>query len=251
VSGTPEPRFARVAAMIGDATRARMLALLLGNAHATAGEIARCAGITPQTASAHLAKLVAAELITVRQQGRHRFFRLASDEVAHALEALAVVAERHALDGRAALWARDAWRPLRDARTCYKHLAGRLGVALHDGLLARRYLTLEAEAYRLTADGRAMLRTLGLDAARFERGRREPVYPCLDWSERRDHFAGPLAVALLEHFLARRWLRPVSGSRALCATAAGARALQELLGEPLSAAAGAQGAGAAQRAATQ
>jgi DNA-binding transcriptional ArsR family regulator len=229
MSQGPEPRFARVAAMIGDPTRARMLALLLGNPCATAGEIARCAGITPQTASAHLAKLRREELVAARQQGRHRYFRLANDEVAHALEALAVVAERRAVGSRAAQWDRGAYRPLREARTCYGHLAGRLGVALHDQLVEGRYLTLAHETYRLTSNGRAMLEGLGVEVARFERARQPLVYPCLDWSERRDHFAGPLAVTLLEHFLTRRWLRRINGTRAVAPTAAGRRALGKIL----------------------
>lgn len=230
MSQGPEPRFARVAAMIGDPTRSRMLALLLGNPCATAGEIARCAGITPQTASAHLAKMMREELILARRQGRHRYFQLANDEVAHALEALSVVAERRAVGTRAAQWARDAYRPLREARTCYGHLAGRLGVALHDHLLDSRFLTVAHETYRLTGNGRTMLEELGLEVGRFERMRHALVYPCLDWSERRDHFAGPLAVALLEHFLRRRWLRRVDSTRAVTPTPAGQRALAGLLG---------------------
>jgi len=219
----------RVAAMIGDPTRARMLGLLLGNPYATAGEIARCAGVTPQTASAHLAKMMNEDLIAARRHGRHRLFHLANDEVAHALEALSIVAERRALGPHSGLWARDTYRPLREARTCYGHLAGRLGVALHDGLMARRYLEV-GDTYQLTADGRAMLGRLGLEPRRFEREQRGVVYPCLDWSERRDHFAGPLAVGLLEQFFARRWLRRIKDTRAVAPTPAGRRQLAEQLG---------------------
>ena len=233
MSGTTEPRFARIAAMIGDPTRARMLSLLLGSEHATAGEIARCAGISAPTASAHLAKLLEAELIAVRRQGRHRFFRLANDEVAHALEALAVVAERRALGPQSSLWARASHRPLREARTCYGHLAGRLGVALHDALLERHYLADAAGAYRLTTHGQTRLAALGFETARFAGAQRAPVYPCLDWSERRDHFAGPLAVALLAHFVQRRWLWRRGSSRAVALSAAGARELRELFGAAL------------------
>jgi DNA-binding transcriptional ArsR family regulator len=230
MSRPAEPRFRRVAAMIGDPTRARMLALLLGNPYATAGEIARCAGVTPQTASAHLAKLVQAELVVARPQGRHRLFHLANDEVAHALEALSVVAERRALGPHSGLWARAAYRPLREARTCYGHLAGRLGVAVHDGLMARRHLRIEGSAHRLTTGGRSMLQELALEPERFEREPRGVVYPCLDWSERRDHFAGPLAVGLLEQFFARRWLRRIEDTRAVSPTPVGRRQLAQLLG---------------------
>jgi len=226
----PEPRFAGIAAMIGDPTRARMLALLLGNPQATAGEIARCARITPQTASAHLRKLLHAELIVARQRGRQRFFRLANDEVAHALEALAVVAERRALGPRAELWTRAAYRPLREARTCYGHLAGRLGVALHDGLMGRGYLVIERDAYRLTVSGRARIEALGLEGERLRSAHTASVYPCFDWSERRDHFAGPLAVSLLDQCFTHRWLRRLGATRAVALTPAGRRELKDLIG---------------------
>lgn len=227
----PEPRFARIAVMMGDPTRARMLAHLLGSEHATATELAHASGVTPQTASAHLAKLVDSELIAIRAQGRHRYFRLADADIAHALEALSLIAERDATLGPAPdKWSRGAYRPLREARTCHGHLAGRLGVALHDSLLERRAVAFERNAFRITGDGRIELRALGLDVDVVSSSRRGVVYPCLDWSERRDHFAGPLAVAMLGHFVALRWLRRLPGSRALAPTAVGRRSLERLLG---------------------
>jgi DNA-binding transcriptional ArsR family regulator len=228
-----EPRFARVAAMIADPTRARMLTHLRGSEYATASELAQAAGITPQRASAHLAKLVGEALVAIRTQGRHRYFRLADDGIAHALEALSRVAERDASNADAPdRWSASPFRRLREARSCYGHLAGRLGVALHDALVERR--TLEHDgAFRLTDEGRATLRTLGLDADAVKSSRRGIVYPCLDWSERRDHFAGPLAVALLGHFLDRRWLARVPRSRAIEPTPTGRRALANLLGDAL------------------
>jgi len=230
----PEPRFATIAAMIGDPTRARMLSHLLGSEHATASELARAAGITPQTASAHLAKLVDTELVVIRTQGRHRYFRLAGGEIAHALEALALVGERDATDRVASgKWSQGAYRPLREARSCYGHLAGRLGVVLHDSLIERRALAFDGDAFHVTDEGRATLRALGIDADTVRSGRRGIVYPCLDWSERRDHFAGPLAVAMLGHFVAMRWLSRMPGSRALAATPVGRRCLAALLGDAL------------------
>lgn len=232
----PEPRFARIATMIGDPTRARMLAHLLDGTLATAGELARAVDVTPQTASAHLAKLLDAELVSMRAQGRHRYFKLADGDIAHALEALAIVAERNttAHPGRGK-WSLDAYRPLREARSCYGHLAGRLGVHLHDALIERDVLVLGDDRFQLAQPGRKWLSKLGVDAAAVSssssRGTaRGIVYPCVDWSERRDHFAGPLAVGLLDHFIAKRWMIRVPDSRALSVSAQGRGALTDLFG---------------------
>ena len=228
----PEPRLARLAALIGDPTRARMLAQLLDGSMATAGELAHAADVTPQTASAHLVKLLDAELIAVRAQGRHRYFRLADGDVAHALEALAIVAERDTTTapGRDR-WSRADHRPLREARSCYGHLAGRLGVCLHDTLLERKVIVADDDRFRLGEDGRSFLARIGLDAGSIAVSRtRGLAYPCVDWSERRDHFAGPLPVALLEHFLTKRWMARMPGSRALGITAPGRRALADVFG---------------------
>ena len=220
---SPEPRFATIAAMIGDPTRARMLSALMGGQFLAAGELAGAAGVTAQTASGHIAKLVDAELLVVRTQGRQRYFRLADAEIAHALEALSLVAERSA---QADKWSQGAYKPLKAARTCYSHLAGELGVALFEGLLARGTIATRDGHFVLSDDGRAELEQLGLalpdgGAATSRRF----AYPCLDWSERRDHLAGTLAVSLLELSLARGWLRRVEGSRALRITPSGTQAL--------------------------
>ena len=229
---TPEPRFARIATMIGDPTRARMLAHLLDGTLATAGELARAVDVTPQTASAHLAKLLDAELISMRAQGRHRYFKLADGDIAHALEALAIVAERNATaDPGRGKWSLDAWRPLREARSCYGHLAGRLGVHLHDALIERDVLALDGDRFLLRRSGERCLSQLGFDVQGLSSSSaRGIVYPCVDWSERRDHFAGPLAVGLLDHFIAKRWLVRVPDSRALSVSAQGRRALSGLFG---------------------
>jgi len=226
VSASPEPRFARIAAMIGDPTRARMLAALLGGPHMTQGEVARAVGVTPQTASEHLKKLVDSEIVAVRIQGRHRYFRLADADVAHALEALAFVAERSETTGK---WSRGAYRPLRLARSCYGHLAGRLGVALHQALIERGLLATGGGEYALTDAGAQWLRELGIDDASLALRGRRLAYPCLDWSERRDHLAGGLAVALLDYFIASGWLVRTAGSRALTPTAKGREKLGRLL----------------------
>ena len=217
---SPEPRFAGIAAMIGDPTRARMLAALMGGQFIAAGELAAAAGVTAQTASGHIAKLVDAELVVVRTQGRHRYFRLSDAEIAHALEALSLVAERSA---HADKWSQGAYKPLKAARTCYSHLAGELGVALFEGLLARGTLVARDGHFALSEAGSAELAQLGLDVPAA--ASRRFAYPCLDWSERRDHLAGTLAVSLLELSIERGWLRRIEGSRALRLTPPGAKAL--------------------------
>ena len=226
---SPEPRFAKIAAMIGDPTRARMLSALMGGQYLAAGELAAAAGVSAQTASTHIAKLLDAELVVLRVQGRHRYVRLTDAETAHALEALSLVAERGA---NAAKWEQGAYKPLKAARTCYSHLAGELGVALFEGLLARRTLVPHAGHFVLSEAGRDELQRLGIPVAAPASPSRVPrfAYACLDWSERRDHLAGGLAVALLEHALAQGWLRRVGGSRALILTPIGTKALAPWIG---------------------
>ena len=223
-STAPEPRFAKIAAMIGDPTRARMLAALMGGQYMAAGELAAAAGITAQTASTHIAKLLDAQLVVTRTQGRHRYFRLADADIAHALEALSLVAERNA---SASKWEQGAYKPLKLARTCYSHIAGELGVRLYDGLLERATIAACEGHFVLTDQGRADLQALGI--ALPTATSRRFAHPCFDWSERRDHLAGALAVTLFEHGLEQHWWRRAEGSRALMLTAGGERALGKWL----------------------
>lgn len=215
-----EPRLARVAALVADPARSRMLAYLLSGAYASAGELARAASVTPATASGHLGRLLEARFVVCEPRGRHRYYRLADAEVAHALEALALVAEREVHD-RA--WAHPERQRLRQARCCYGHLAGQLGVRLMDALQRGDRLAATPGGYTLTAAGRAWLQGLGLDPSPPRAGRRF-AYPCLDWSERRDHLAGQLADELYRHCEDRGWLRRTSG-RAVAVTPLGQREL--------------------------
>ncbi len=220
----PEPRFARIAAQMADPTRARMLACLLGGESRTAGELARAAGVTPQAATSQLAQLEEAGLISARRQGRHKYFALADADVAHALEAMALVAER---DEVATRWQRPGYSDLKHARRCYGHLAGELGVAQLRTLLARGYLSEGAAGFELTPAGQDWLSALGVQVP-SSRGRL--AYRCMDWSERQDHLAGTLAKALLDHYVRQDWLRTDAGSRALHTTPAGRTRLLPLLG---------------------
>lgn len=231
MSPAHEPRIARVAAMIADPARSRMLCRLLSGEHATAGELARTASVTAATASGHLAKLLHAGLVTAEPRGRHRYFRLADSDVARALEALALVAER---GDHERTWSRPSRQRLRLARCCYGHLAGELGVRVLHALLAHEGLHADGRGLRLTAAGHAWLVTLGFTAP-VPQARRRYAYACMDWSERQDHLAGQLGDALLQHFVDQGWLRRADG-RAIELTPRGVQALLPRLGAGASAA---------------
>lgn len=214
---TAEPRMARVAAMVAEPARARMLCHLLSGASATASELARAASVTPATASSHLALLMDAGLLHCEPRGRHRWFRLADDDVAHALEALALVAERGAHERS---WASPARQRLREARSCWGHLAGQLGVSVYAHGQTQGWWQTTSSGLQLSEAGGAGLKTWGLDGQIWlDQQQRWPdrrwAYPCMDWSERRDHLGGPLAKVLLTHFIERGWLRTRPGERAL------------------------------------
>ncbi len=221
------PSVASAGALIGDPARASILCALLDGRARTATELSYVAGVSAQTTSAHLAKLSDGHLVQVERQGRHRYYRLASPAVARAVEALMVVsADRPRRDHR--LGPRDD--VLRRARMCYDHIAGGLGVALTDNLLARGALAYEDEGLALTAQGEAFLTAFGLDLARARRRRRRFVLACLDWSERRHHVAGALGAALAARLIDLQWLRRSADSRAVRVTPKGRQGLAREFG---------------------
>jgi DNA-binding transcriptional ArsR family regulator len=222
---------ARAAAMVADPARSLMLAHLLGGQAASAGDLARAASVSPASASGHLAQLMAEHFVVCEPRGRHRYYRLADADVAHALEALALVAERSSHD---AAWAAPERARLREARCCYGHLAGRLGVQLIDALHGAGALAPQPDGFGLTAAGHRWLRDLGLEAPEPTRKRRY-AYACMDWSERRDHLAGQLADALLDQCIAHGWLRRVPESRAIEITPTGRQRLLPSLTAPITA----------------
>jgi DNA-binding transcriptional ArsR family regulator len=195
-----------------------MCLALAGGEARPAGELAARAGISAQTASNHLAKLIAGRLLRVERQGRWRYYRLAGADVGHAVEALSVVAPRPPQPPAVSEMA-DAARRLKTARTCYSHLAGRLGVALADALVARRWLEDDGHRYRVTSTGARSLHRLGIEVR--PRQAQAPARRCIDWTERRPHVAGPVGTALAKAALDRGWVRRLRGTRAVAVTPLG------------------------------
>jgi DNA-binding transcriptional ArsR family regulator len=197
------PDIAMVAALVGDPARANILTALMTGRALTAGELAHQAGITPQTASSHLAKLEAGGLIELEKQGRHRYYRLTGPDVAGVLEGLSGLAAR-AGHMRVRTGPKDP--ALRRARICYDHLAGDLGVQMLESMTRQRLVRSQKQAIELTAEGkRFMAEELQIDAALLVHPRRPVCKACLDWSERRHHLAGTLGAAMMARFAELRW----------------------------------------------
>jgi DNA-binding transcriptional ArsR family regulator len=221
------PNIARIASLMGDPARANMLAALSDGRALTAGELAAEAGVTKQTASSHLSRLGGGGLIIVEAQGRHRYFRLAGEEVSHAIEALMGVANTRDRP-RTRTGPRDP--ALRHARVCYNHLAGEMGVALFNRLGKRRWLALEEDDIGVTPSGKRAFAEFGVDVDRLTTLRRPMCRICVDWSERRHHLAGSLGEALLTRFTDLKWARRDKGSRLVRFTPAGEQAFVKWLG---------------------
>jgi len=209
----------RIAAAIGEPARARMLYCLLDNRARSSTELAVVAGVSPSTASVHLSRLANEQLIKVVAQGKHRYYSLQGPDVAGVLEGLSVLA-----GGSRSRFTPTTPNHLRAARTCYDHMAGALGVALHDRLRALGWLAAgRGSAYHLTPSGSKALAGLGIDVEEIRRLRRRFAFACLDWSERRSHVGGAVGAALLNLALKRRWVSRELDSRALSVTSLGRR----------------------------
>lgn len=204
------PDIARVAALIGDPARANILSALMTGKALTASELAREAGITAQTASSHLGKLSTGGLIVVRAQGRHRYYGLASDDVAHTLEALMGLA---AQSGHLRTRTGPADPALREARVCYNHLAGAKGIHLFRSLRAGGALQFGAKGLTLTETGAVQMERFGIDMATLTRSRTPMCRECLDWSARESHLAGTLGRAILTRLDTLGWTTREPDSR--------------------------------------
>jgi DNA-binding transcriptional ArsR family regulator len=212
------PSIAPVAALAGDPARANMLAALTGGMALTASELAGEAGVTQQTASSHLAKLEGAGLISATRQGRHRYFRLADNDVAQMLEAIMNVAARTG-QMRTRPGPRDP--ALRKARICYDHLAGEMGVGLLDSLVGKKCVVRERDELHLTKLGVEFMTGLRIDIDQLSNQRRPLCRACLDWSMRRHHLGGALGAALLKRVQELRWVARIGEGRALRFTPSG------------------------------
>jgi DNA-binding transcriptional ArsR family regulator len=219
------PNIARIASLLGDPARADVLTALMTDRALTATELAAIAGVTKQTMSAHLSKLLDAALIAVDQQGRHRYFRLADPDVAALLESLMGVAFR---TGAVRLIASPREPALRRARICYDHLAGELGVTAYEALLRHGVIEKSRGALELSQDGVEWFRRLGIDTAAAARQRRSFCRSCMDWSERRHHLAGALGAALWSRMADLKWAARDAHSRVIRFTPRGQRAFREL-----------------------
>jgi DNA-binding transcriptional ArsR family regulator len=219
------PNIAPVAALAGDPARANMLAALLGGKALTASELAAEAGVTAQTASSHLAKLEGGGLVARTTQGRHRYFRLAGEDVAALMESLMGVAAR-AGHLRARPSPRDP--AMRKARVCYDHLAGEMGVRLYDSLFARRCFAVRDGRLSLSRGGCNLVEEMGIGIDGLVRNRRPLCRGCLDWSMRREHLAGALGAAFLDRFYALGWAARDRASRAVLFSPSGERAFDKL-----------------------
>src|SRR5271170_2684767 len=221
----------RIAAAIGEPARARMLYCLVDGRARTSTELAMVADVTPSTASVHLRRLKTERLVTVLAQGKHRYYSLAGENVAVALEALSVLA-----GGTRSTFVPNTPNRLRAARTCYDHIAGALGVALHDRIKAVGWLSSslsslgEDNTYELTRGGTKALGELGIDVEAVRGQRRRFAYACVDWSERRPHIGGAVGAALLGVALKRKWVIQELDSRALTITQTGRREMRARFG---------------------
>ncbi|HEY6389481.1 MAG TPA: helix-turn-helix transcriptional regulator [Candidatus Acidoferrum sp.] len=220
----------RIASTIGEPARSRMLYCLLDGRARTSTELAMVAQVTPSTASVHLQRLNTQRLVAVLAQGKHRYYSLAGANVAAALEALSVLA-----GGRHDTFQPNTPNGLRAARTCYDHIAGTLGVALHDRFKTMGWLSGGSSAdnaYELTRRGTKAFEALGMDLEAMRTLRRRFAYACVDWSERRPHIGGAVGAALLQVAMKRKWVIQELDSRALAVTKAGWREMRTRFGLP-------------------
>jgi DNA-binding transcriptional ArsR family regulator len=216
------PGLSRIAALLADPGRAAMLWALMDGSARPAGELTMIAGLSPSAASAHLARLTDGGLLALEVRGRHRYFRIASPDIAATIEALANVAQVSAPQ-RTAPQPRTVPLEMRYARTCYDHMAGELSVQMFERMVERRLLTLDGTSLDTTPDGAARFADWGIDMSTQKSRRRRFACTCADWSERRPHLGGALGAALLDSWSAQGWVERTARPRILRITPSGHR----------------------------
>ncbi|MBL0739724.1 ArsR/SmtB family transcription factor [Chryseolinea lacunae] len=219
-----EEQFKDMMGLIGDTTRAGILWTLMDGKALTATELAVAANTSPQNISMHLTKLVQANVLMVEKQGRHRYFRLSRQDVAYALEAMASLIPPKTSKSVAAP---GEIPDVKYCRTCYDHLAGKVGVMLAENLVARKLIIASSTAFVMSPKGEKWFSEFGVDIKGLKQQRRTLLRPCLDWSERRNHLAGALGAALLDRMVVLDWLRKKKHTRAMLITAKGQQAFYD------------------------
>jgi DNA-binding transcriptional ArsR family regulator len=220
-----ENQFSQVASLIGDPVRSKILWALLDGRAYTATELAIFADTSPQNISMHLSKLVNADLLTVESQGRHRYYNYSRPDISYAIEAIANLipgtrqtAKPHLED-----------KPVRYCRSCYDHLAGKVGVLVTDALIGQQFIIKQDNSFDISSIGEEWFNSFGIDIGLLKDQKRSFARPCLDWSERKHHLAGSLGAALLDQMLVNGWIRRTKDSRAMIVTRKGQQALLDKL----------------------
>lgn len=213
-----ENQFIKTATLIGDATRAAILWNLLDGRAFTATELSIAAGTSAQNISMHLAKLLEANLICVEKQGRHKYYRFSSKEVAYAVEAMANLIPKPENTVKKET---EKYPPIKYCRTCYDHLAGKIGVALTDSLLEQKIILNKNDIFEISSEGKKWFSDFGINLEEAQKQKRIFLKPCLDWSERRNHLAGSVGAMLLNKMIIEDWIRKTKNSRAIIITGKG------------------------------
>jgi DNA-binding transcriptional ArsR family regulator len=217
-----EDQFVKTACLIGDATRASILWNLLDGRAFTATELAIAVETSAQNISMHLGKLLDASLICVEKQGRHKYYRFSNKEIAYAIEAMANLIPKPEVSIKKKS---EEYPPVKYCRTCYDHLAGKIGVALADSLLEQKIIIEKNGIFEISAEGEKWFLDFGINLEDAQKQKRIFLKPCLDWSERRNHIAGSIGALLLDKMISEDWLRRNKNSRAVTITGKGEKEL--------------------------
>ena len=219
-----ENQFKEIAALIGDPTRAVIMWTLLDGKAFTATELAIIVNTSPQNISMHLAKLVQSDLLCVEKQGRHKYYRFSNKEIAYAIEAMANLIPHSTIPKKNIA---EKHSPIKHCRTCYDHLAGKIGVALTDSLLEQKIIVDNNNVFEISPKGEKWFSDFGINVDEVKKQRRLFLKPCLDWSERRNHIAVSLATSIFDKMVSNDWLRKTNHSRAIIITGKGEKELYE------------------------